>query len=178
MLRSKCRYEDLGEKPTNYFFNLENRNYTSKVINKLVEEDGSEYYNTKDILNCQKQFYKKLYDENVNVNNEEIETVIGENKNKLSDFEAKQLEGEITYTELALVLKNMKNNKSPGQDGFTVEFFKYFWIDLGIFILRSLNYGYRNDSLSITQKQGIITCLPKPNKCRQSFKKLATHFIT
>ena len=23
MLRSKCRYMDLGEKPTNYFFNLE-----------------------------------------------------------------------------------------------------------------------------------------------------------
>ena len=34
MLRSKCRYQDLGEKPTNYFFNLENRNFTSKVINK------------------------------------------------------------------------------------------------------------------------------------------------
>ena len=55
MLRSKCRYQDLGEKPTNYFFNLENGNYTSKVINKLVE-DGYEYTNTctKNILNCQK----------------------------------------------------------------------------------------------------------------------------
>ena len=49
MLRSKCRYQDLGEKPTNYFFNLENRNFTSKVINKLVE-DGVEYTNTEDIL--------------------------------------------------------------------------------------------------------------------------------
>ena len=26
MLRSKCRYMDLGDKPTNYFSNLENRN--------------------------------------------------------------------------------------------------------------------------------------------------------
>ena len=32
MLRSRSRYEDLGEKPTRYFFNLEKRNYTSKVI--------------------------------------------------------------------------------------------------------------------------------------------------
>ena len=39
MLRSKCRYMDLGEKPTNYFFSLETRNYTSKVINKLIDED-------------------------------------------------------------------------------------------------------------------------------------------
>ena len=33
-----------------------------------------------------------------------------------------------------------------------------------MFILNSLNYGYKTGTLSITQKQGIITCLPKPNK--------------
>ena len=32
------------------------------------------------------------------------------------------------------------------------------------FILNSLNYGYKTGLLPITQKQGIITCLPKPNK--------------
>ena len=58
----------------------------------------------------------------------------------------------------------MKNEKSPGLDGFTVEFFKFFWIDIGVFVLRSINYGYIKGSLSVTQKQGIITCLPKPNK--------------
>ena len=50
MLRSKFRYMDLGEKPTNYFFSLETRNYTSKVINKLIDED-IEYTKTKDVLN-------------------------------------------------------------------------------------------------------------------------------
>ena len=64
----------------------------------------------------------------------------------------------------------MKNNKSPGLDGITVEFFKFFWVDIGAFILRSINYGYRNGSLSVTQKQGLITWLPKPNKSRLSLK--------
>ena len=58
----------------------------------------------------------------------------------------------------------MKNSKAPGNDGFTAEFFKFFWIDLKMYILNSLNYGYKKGSLSITQKQGVITCLPKPNK--------------
>ena len=66
--------------------------------------------------------------------------------------------------ELTKALKNMKNDKSPGPDGFTAEFFKFFWIDIGIFVLRSLNYAYRTGQLSVTQKQGVITCLPKPNK--------------
>ena len=70
----------------------------------------------------------------------------------------------------------MKNEKSPGLDGFTVEFFKFFWIDIGVFVLRSINYGYRKSSLLVTPKQGIITCLPKPNKCRHNLKNLETNF--
>ncbi|KAJ8033044.1 hypothetical protein HOLleu_23168 [Holothuria leucospilota] len=59
----------------------------------------------------------------------------------------------------------MKNNKSPGPDGFTVEFYKYFWNEIGQFLLRSLNFGYEN-SLSVTQKQGVITLIPKGDKPR------------
>ena len=60
MLRSRSRYEDLGEKPMRYFFNLEKRNYTSKVIHKLIDEDGNEFTETPDILKCQTNFYKDL----------------------------------------------------------------------------------------------------------------------
>ena len=158
MLRSRSRYEDLGEKPSNYFFNLENRNYNNKVMNKLVNERGEEFFETKDILECQKEF------NHTNIDETPLHDVLGENANKLSDEKSASLEGEISYTEIANALKNMKNNKSPGLDGFTVEFFKFFWVEFGAFILRSINYGYRNGSLSVTQKQGLITCLPKPNK--------------
>ena len=165
-LRSRSRYEDLGEKPTQYFFNLEKRNYTSKVIHKLVNTEGEEFTNTADILKCQTNFYKDLYKQCDHKDNITIQSFLGENKSKLSDKDSQDLEGEILYSELVFALKNMKNNKSPGLDGFTVEFFKFFWIDIGLFILKSLNYGYRTGSLSITQKQGVITCIPKPNKSR------------
>ena len=75
-----------------------------------------------------------------------------------------------TYTELLHALKQMKSEKSPGLDGYTAEFYKFFWIDLGIFVLRSINYGYENGSLSVTQKQGVITCLPKQDKDRNYLK--------
>ena len=57
-----------------------------------------------------------------------------------------------------------------------MEFFKFFWADMGRFILKSLNYGYRNGSLSITQKQGVITCIPKQNISRIDLKKLEPYF--
>ena len=73
--------------------------------------------------------------------------MIGENENKLPNEDAEKLEGEIKLSD---ALKNMKNEKSPGLDGFTVEFFKFFWTDLKFFILMSINYGYHTGSLSVT----------------------------
>ena len=170
MLRSRCRYEDLGEKPTKYFLNMENRNYQDKVINNLIDENGEEIFRIKDILEAQKKYYSKLYTENIQIDETPISEAIGRNENQLNEDEARLLEGEITYTELTSALKNMKNSKSPGNDGFTAEFFKLFWVNLGEYILNSINFAYKHGLLSITQTQGIITCLPKPNKARNILK--------
>ena len=143
MLRSRCRYEDLGEKPTSYFLNLEKRSFTNKVITKIID-DNKEYTSTEEILNSQTMYFKTLYSENINIDNNPIETILGENQSKLSHQDANILEGEIKYPELAEALKNMKNSKTPGNDGFTAEFFKFFWIDLKMFILNSLKLWIQN----------------------------------
>ena len=54
----------------------------------------------------------------------------------------------------------MKNGKSPGTDGYTAEFYKFFWRDLGDILLDSLNEAFTIGHLSHTQKQGIITLIP------------------
>ena len=64
----------------------------------------------------------------------------------------------------------MKNNKSPGSSGFNVEFFKFFWKDLGIFLTNSINYAFETKELSSTHKEGVIVCLPKPNKSKKYIK--------
>ena len=48
----------------------------------------------------------------------------------------------MTYVEITKALKDMKNEKSPDLDGFTVDFFKFLWLDIGVFVLRSIKYGY------------------------------------
>ena len=89
---------------------------------------------------------------------------------KLTNEESKELEGEISLKEASKTLFNMKSNKSPGSDGFTAEFFKVFWKKMGNFVVRSINYAYTSGNLSVTQKQGIITCLPKGDKPRHFLK--------
>ena len=138
MLRSRSRYQDLGEKPSKYFFNLQNRNFVIKTTNKIIESDGTEYSETKEILKCQQKFYENLYSDISNdVDGNPIEDIVGENENNLSNDESQKLEGDIKLGELSNSLKNMKNDKSPGLDGFTVDFFLIsFWTDLKYFILK------------------------------------------
>ena len=84
-----------------------------------------------------------------------------ERVNILSNEMAQTLEGKLTYQEALSALKNMKNHKSPGTDGFTAEFFKFFWKDVGAFSIRAINSSFDKGKLSIIQKQGIILILPK-----------------
>ena len=62
--------------------------------------------------------------------------------------EKTSLEGEMTLSEASSALKKMKNNKSPGSDGFTAELFKCFWLQLGAFVVKSRNNGFRNSELA------------------------------
>ena len=74
------------------------------------------------------------------------------------------IEGIVTEYECACALKQMNNNKSPGSDGLTTEFFKIFWNDIKQFYVKSLNYSFETGNLTTLQKQGIISLLPKKDK--------------
>ena len=57
----------------------------------------------------------------------------------------------------------MQNNKSPGSDGITTEFYKIFWSDIKSYYVKSLNYSFENGDMTVMQKQGLISLLPKKN---------------
>ena len=171
IIRSRANWITNGEKPSKYFCGLENINFTSKIIPKIETENELIITDQKQILKEVELFYRKLYSENINLTDNKFEEYFKDiTIPKLSIEESTKLEGLITYSEAFETLKNMKNNKSPGSDGFTTEFLKCFWNKLGYFIIRALNYGYINNELSITQKHGIITCLPKGDKPRHFLK--------
>ncbi len=68
------------------------------------------------------------------------------------------------------MLKKARKGKSPGFDGFSFEFYNFFASDISWFLLRSLNGAYASGQLSVTQRYGIITLLPKGDKPRQFLK--------
>ena len=51
--------------------------------------------------------------------------------------------------ECEIALKTMENNDTPGTDGLTPEFYRYFWNLLGSFMINCFNYAFQNGTLSI-----------------------------
>ena len=61
---------------------------------------------------------------------------------KLSDTDVQICEGKLTVEECYKSLQLFESNKSPGNDGLTVEFYRAFWGLLGQLLVDSLNYSY------------------------------------
>jgi len=71
------------------------------------------------------------------------------------------LSGWLRVEECSKVLKSFVNNKTPGTDGLTTEFYKFFWIDIKKYYIEAFNFAFRNQLLSVSQRRGVITLLPK-----------------
>ena len=61
-------------------------------------------------------------------------------------------------------LDSIGNNKSPGNDGFTKEFYLAFLTDLNQYLVDSLNFSLVNGEFSSSQKQAVITLIEKKIK--------------
>ena len=172
IIRSRAQHIDKGKKPTKYFCGLEQHNSINKTLNELELDNGTIITEQNAILKETEIFYKNLYNKFEDQSETtDLETYIDSNLvTKLTEREAEQLEGLLTYSEISKTLKNMKNDKGSGLSGFSADFLKVFWKQLGFFVLRSINYGYSTGQLSTTQKQGIITCIPKDNKLKKFVK--------
>ena len=171
MLRSKVNWIEHGEKPSKYFCSLEKRNYINKTVTKIIDDTGKNITEQKPILKEIARFYEQLYSSRDHeLNNVNLNDLINHPVPKLSKEESQLLEGKLTYDEVVKAVKSMKNGKSPGTDGFTSEFYKFFWIDIGHFLTRALNHSFDAGELSVSLKQGIISIIPKGNKPREFLK--------
>jgi len=120
-----------GNKPTRYFCSLKNRNFKNRSVSFLEKLNGEIIDEQSDMLREVQQFYETLYTE------KDVDEINLTEKiplaPKLENRDHEYLERELTFKEAALILHGMNNNKSPGLDGFTVEFFNFFFQDIGHF---------------------------------------------
>ena len=149
--------------------NLESYKKAKSSVRKIFNKDGILVTDPKTVLNEIENFCSNLYKtDSLNppetvldsfLNNPEIPT--------LSHDNAQSCEGKLTVAECFKSLQLFENNKSPGNDGITAEFYKAFWHTVGNLLVDSLKFSYDCGELSNTQKQEIITLIEKKDKDRR-----------
>ena len=72
--------------------------------------------------------------------------------------------GDLTEEKIYKSLTSFKNNKSPGNDRLTIEFYCCFWNDIKDIFMTSLCESKKLKQLCVSQRQAIIKLLEKPNK--------------
>ena len=155
--------EEKGEKSTRFFFGLEKFNFSKKHIRKLELQDGKVVTNSKEILKEGVNFYENLY-KSTNVQNNYLNSFLSENVSTLNEDQKQFCDKEITIEECFKTLNTFHNNKSPGNDGITKEFYCKFWKEISPSLIDSYQYSYENESLSASQRQAVITLLEKRDK--------------
>ena len=165
ILQSKTRWYNEREKNSKYFFNLEKWHFKRKALSQLHRADNSPLSSDHEILQECVNFYTELYSSKTPQNSQEdLEFSPRANCVRLDEDGKASCEGLLTVSECLGVLKTMESNKSPGSDGFPPEFYKVLWNDISILFVNTINCSFQKGQLSVTQRQGIISLLPKKDK--------------
>jgi len=67
-------------------------------------------------------------------------------------------------------LGSFQTDKTPGNDGIPIEFYRTFWPLIGDFMVNSFNEAYDNKEMSSSQRQAIITIIEKKGKDRDNLE--------
>ena len=145
------------------------KNQISKIRNEKREVTYNTQHRNTEIQRVLREYYERLY-ANKKANLEEMDRYIGKiSLPGLNQEEIEIMNNPITNTEIETMIKNLPNNKSPGPDGFTREFYKTFREDLLPIFLKFFQKIAEEGTLPNSFYKATITLIPKPGK--DSMKK-------
>ena len=169
-IRSRVKWWEEGERSTRYFHQLEKRKGKEQLWNSIEDDEGDLVDGTENIQQIQIQFYRKLYQSQELSFDKKIEDkYLGNVDQQLNEESKSRLEEDITIVELSKALLKMSNNKSPGQDGICIEFYKLYWKDIKYDFYGIVRQGLDNHRLAHSSYLAIIKLLYKKG-CRSDIR--------
>jgi hypothetical protein len=167
--RANCLEIKNNEYNTKYFYSKEKSRAEAKAMTTLINDKGEILTDMNEIANEQKSFYENLYREKSVYSEKDVNKA---NKyflddldiTEISDEERETLDMPISPDEIAHALRDLPNNKAPGGDGLSTNFYKFFWPKINKFVNQSIMCTIVENEMSIEQKRAILTLLPKKGK--------------
>ena len=127
----------------------------NQINSVIINQDG---ITDEDEINKQIfSIYKSLFPRKVQF---QIDKIVAYLENiplpKLTNKQTLSCRGIISEDEVFKSLKSMENNKSPGNDALSKEFYERFWDEIKKPFLASIHKAFLNQESSTSQKQAVI----------------------
>ena len=159
-IRSKARWLEEGEKPSRYFFKLERERIQRNSIFSVLDSNDAEVFSHAEIEQEIVQFYSNLFSTD-SIDTFCKQTCLASIENHLDFSQQQSCEGFLSLQELSDAVKTLNLGKSPGSDGFSVEFYLHFWEILGPLLLRVANQCFRDGNLCDSIKGSVTRLIYK-----------------
>ena len=150
--------------------NLEKKRANQNQIRWLIT-DEKEIDVDMEIFKNIESFYEALFKSQSFKNVSEIKKFLcGITTPSLNNQQINLFEKDLSETDLYNAMKNMQNNKSPGNDGLTKEFYEGFWDEMKELLIASATEAKHRGELSISQRQAIIKLIEKKDRDKRYIK--------
>ena len=157
-IRSKALQLE-GEKPSKYFLYKELSNNKKKLVKRILNDKGEVITESEGILNYFKTYFANLF-EYKDVDDDIIDEFLTDLP-CIDQEDKEMLDKCITVDEIVTSLNNFQNNKTPGSDGLTKEFYICFIDKLLPILLELYNVMFENGFMSNSQKLSYISVICK-----------------
>ena len=159
LVRARFQYTNEIDTCSNYFFNLEKSISSSKYISRIRLPCGDIVEDPDKIRTHIRNFYRDLYSL-VETDQDAQETLLKDLPSlDLSDSE--DCDRPLSPEEVDVAIRQLSQNKSPGLDGLTSEFYQCFWPIIREDLIAIFEASIHNQILPVSFRRAVITLLPK-----------------
>ena len=133
---------------------MEKRNIKNKTWNKIKCADGTYKTDIKSIIKEQTTFYQSLFTSN-GFNSTDADYFLQHVDKSLNEQEKLSCDRDVTEDEIFKVIKQLKLNKSPGDDGIAYEFYIRYCYLIKEELTEVIKYIFLSNTLAPSQERAM-----------------------
>ena len=137
--KGQPKYE-INEPDISMYSQFEKRYQAQNVIYQLVDDKGDIHSDQDSLITVTDKYYTALFSKsrtNITKQDKILKNIV----NRISNADRTKLDSSLTIQELEKAVMSLLNNKSPGPDGITAEFYKKFW-----YLIKDRFLAYLNEA--------------------------------
>ena len=163
--RSRVKWADVGDRNTPFYHRMVSQHLTRNHIHFLKDEADHLYHTTDDIKAHSSSYFQNILGTtDLSISLASVNDLQDILPFRCSDLQRAYLSREVRECEIKATIFAMPLSKSPGPDGYNVEFIRASWDTVGSDIVLAVREFFRNGRLLKDLNTTAIALIPKKSE--------------